>query len=95
MRDRRAAQAEALAVLRAGLRDIAANHPEALARLPGDLDAFVEATAAAVLARLPVDGDEFDEFVEATAAAAIAECDRNAAADGVLAEFDALTKGHN
>ena len=73
MRDRRAGQAEALAVLRAGLRDIAANHPEALARLPGDLDAFVEATAADVLA----------------------EYDRNDAADGVLAEFDALTKGHN
>ncbi len=73
MRDRRAAQAEALAVLRAGLRADAAAYPHALARLPGDLDAFVEATAAAVLA----------------------EYDRNAAADGVLAEFDALTKGHN
>lgn len=53
MRDRRAAQAEALAVLRAGLRADAADYPEALdARLPGELDAFVEATAAGVLATL-------------------------------------------
>jgi len=50
MRDRRAAQAEALAVLRAGLRADAADYPDALADLPGDLDAFVEATAAGVLA---------------------------------------------
>jgi hypothetical protein len=75
MRDRRAGQAEALAVLRGGLRADAAAYPVALARLPGDLD--------------------LDAFVEATAAAALAECDRNDAADGVLAEFDALTKGHN
>lgn len=50
MRDRRAAEAETLAVLRAGLRADAAAYPEALARLPGDLDEFVEATSAAVLA---------------------------------------------
>ena len=55
------------------MRDRRAGQAEALARLPGDLDAFVEATAADVLA----------------------EYDRNDAADGVLAEFDALTKGHN
>ena len=52
MRDRRAAEAEALAVLRAGLRADAAAYPEALARLPGDLNEFVEATAAGVLATL-------------------------------------------
>ena len=50
MRDRRAAQAEALAVLRAGLRADAAAYPDAFAVSVADLDEFVEATSADVLA---------------------------------------------